>query len=65
MLEECPDERRTFNTTVETIGAGNSLLAIAKMLEIWSLMSNPNGSLGKQCAIMCNEILKSINNGST
>jgi len=60
MLEECPDERRTFNNTVETIGAGNPLLAIAKMLEIWALISNPNGSYSKQCAIMCNEILKSI-----
>lgn len=60
MLEECPDERRMFNTTVEVLGHGDPLFAIAKTLEIWSVMAPPNGSYGKQCAIMCNEILKVV-----
>lgn len=58
MLPEDADERRMFNSNIETFGG--SLQAVSAALTIWSQTMPQDGSFAKQCAIMANEVGKAI-----
>ena len=53
-LPEDKDERRMFDESAKTFGG--PLRAIANCLTVWGRSADPNGSFGKTCIIMANEV---------
>lgn len=61
-LPEDPDERRMFDEAAKTFGG--PLRAVANALTVWSRASSPEGSFGKQLAIMANEVRRAAETGN-
>ena|ERR1700677_2474313 len=57
-LPEDADERRMFNSNIQTFGG--PLQAVAASLTLWSQAMPQEGSLAKMCAIMANEVGRAI-----
>lgn len=61
-LPEDPDERRMFDAAAETFGG--PLRAVATCLALWGQTACPDGSFGKQCLIMANEVRRAAEKGN-
>lgn len=57
LLPEDESERKSYDSSVEKLFYGNSLLCVSTTLAIWSKQYPSDGTLSKLLAIMSNEVL--------